>query len=67
MEILKLSHPNDYIDDFCIETESTIQRESTGANETKRNIILIIKSAGQVLVQQVSSITQKQFSTMRTF
>ena len=65
--MLKLSHPNDYIDDFCIETESTIQRESTGANETKRNIILIIKSAGQVLVQQVSSITQKQFSTMRTF
>ena len=38
VEMLKLSHPNDYIDDFCIETESTIQRESTGANETKRNI-----------------------------
>ena len=29
--------------------------------------ILIIKSAGQVLVQQVSSVTKKQFSTMRTF
>ena len=36
--MLKLSHPNDYIDDFCIETESAIQREPTGANETKRNI-----------------------------
>ena len=24
VEMLKLSHPNDYIDDFCIETESTI-------------------------------------------
>ena len=36
--MLKVSHPNDYIDDFCIETESTIQRESTGTNETKRNI-----------------------------
>jgi len=36
--MLKLSLPNDYIDDFYIETESTIQRESTGANETKRNI-----------------------------
>ena len=36
--MLKLSHPNDYMDDLCVETESTIQRESTGANETKRNI-----------------------------
>ena len=29
------------IDDFCIKTESTIQRESTGTNETKRNVSLI--------------------------